>query len=343
MTLRGSLQVARIPVLLGLLLPATPVGSRFTRAARSSAWEAAWWPWLVLLAVAIAFVAVAVTSRGRRHPTWLLAVESVIAGFIGLVMPLWSLWVPSGPFGWPPRVLRPLAERLISPTALEPGMVPGGQAMHWFVLVLALAWLVIVAHTAIRQRRATPSGLHAAYTAPASAEDGAEQRPAHAPREVPSPERGRRSLQLARLLGLLALLVLAHPVLARWNEAVRVLQVETLRWTWAALAVVAIAFVAAALTGRARRHPAWLLAVESIIAVLVALVVFLPGALGGFIYAFTGFEEMIGPLLERAIMLNPPWRWFGQVLTVAWLVIVAEAAIRQTRGAPRQALSRSTS
>lgn len=126
MKLRGGLQVARIPVLLGLLLPATPAGFRFTQAARVSAWEAAWWPWLVLVAVAIAFVAVAVTARDRRHPAWLLAIEGVIAGFIGLVMPLWSLWLPSGPLGWPPRVLRPLAERLISPTALEPGMVPGG-------------------------------------------------------------------------------------------------------------------------------------------------------------------------------------------------------------------------
>lgn len=150
-------------------------------------------------------------------------------------------------------------------------------------------------------------------------------------------------MQLTRILGLLALLVVAHPVLERLAPSGPRCPRRAPAVDLGVLAVIAIAFVAAALLGRARRHPAWLLAVEGIIAVLAAVVMSLPGAPGGFIYAFTGFEETLGPVFELAIMLNPAWRWFGQVLALAWLVIVAEAAIGQTRAVPRQAVSSSAS
>lgn len=148
------LRVARPLVLVGLLLLSARV------------WNEWWTPafgrlepgtlqraWTVLVAIAVAFLVIAVVARQGRQPRWLLAVEGAIAGLIGVVVPVWGVWLGVGPEAAPlPGVVQPLATALSAPP-FAPGVEGTGMglATNWFVLVLALAWLVIVVHALVRR------------------------------------------------------------------------------------------------------------------------------------------------------------------------------------------------
>lgn len=299
------LQTARVVVLLALLVPVRPAGFRFAHAINSADWPAAVWPWLALVAIPLAFVAVASAGRRRRHSPWLLAGEGLLAALIGLLLPLWSLWSPFGQFTFP-VVLHPLAAALRHPFAFDPGIVRG---LYWLILVLAFTWLVLVAATALRQRR----------RGDAQAADGDGLRAL------------RVSLQLARIPALVALLVVGTSLWARWAEALQVLDLAALRWSWVALAAAGLGFLTVALAGRAHRHPPWLLAGEGLVAAAVALLLLVPGGLGAYVFGGGqpgGMLESLAQLVE-ALGLTQGRSWFAPVLALAWVVIVADAAGRQ--------------
>lgn len=108
--------------------------------------------WTVLVAIAVAFLVVAMAREGRQ-PRWLLAVEGAIAALIGAVVPVWGMLLGLHPDAVPlPGVVQPLATAL-SASPFESGMEETGMSLatNWFVLVLALAWLVIVVHAVVRR------------------------------------------------------------------------------------------------------------------------------------------------------------------------------------------------
>lgn len=47
--------------------------------------------WMALVALAVVFLVAALVARQRRQPPWLLGVEAVIAGVIGVIMPVWGV------------------------------------------------------------------------------------------------------------------------------------------------------------------------------------------------------------------------------------------------------------
>lgn len=148
------LRIARPLVLVGLLLLSarvwnewwTPAFGRLEPASLQRAWAA-------LVAIAVAFLVVAMVAREGRQSRWLLAVEGAIAGLIGAVVPVWGMLLGVGPDAVPlPGVVQPLATALgTSPFASRMEGTGMGLATSWFVLVLALAWLVIVVHAVVRR------------------------------------------------------------------------------------------------------------------------------------------------------------------------------------------------
>lgn len=93
------------------------------------------WPtWIAIVLTAGAFVAIALIGREtQHHSAWILAVEGLIAAFIGFVPPLkWIEW-----FG-------------LNTFVTTAGFHQGGVN---FIHPLAIAWLVIAARTGMRQAR----------------------------------------------------------------------------------------------------------------------------------------------------------------------------------------------
>lgn len=146
-----TLRIVRVPVLVALLLLDKPLFDRFLPAVQRLKMEPLRWNWTALVALAVVFLVVALVARQRRQPPWLLGVEAVIAGVIGVIMPAWGVWVAMRPDGVGlPGVLQPLADALGRNPVQSGGF---GLAMNWFVLVLTLAWMVIVVESALRQVR----------------------------------------------------------------------------------------------------------------------------------------------------------------------------------------------
>lgn len=144
--MRTTLQIIRFLVLIGLLLAAKPVGSRWTEAFTTIEYPALRWTWLGLAALAVAFLAVAVVARGRGQPRWLLAGEGVVAVVIAAVLVVPGLL---GTFVGPGSgLLEPMGRvnEFAQDTVLTPGTVGYGR-------VLALAWVVIVVEAVVRHIR----------------------------------------------------------------------------------------------------------------------------------------------------------------------------------------------
>lgn len=137
------------------------------------------------------------------------------------------------------------------------------------------------------------------------------------------------TLQAGRILVLVGLLLAVESLWPRWSTAVRLLEYPALRWTWLALAALALAFLTVALLARGRRQPPWLLAAEGLVAAITAVVFLVPGALGR-----SGLVEGVAPLAEfvNDMALIQGTTWYLRVLVLIWLVIVADAAVRQVRG-----------
>jgi hypothetical protein len=127
------LQIARVPVLVGLLLAAGTPQLELVRAFGRIDVSAAWRPWLMLVVLATGFVALALLGRERRHPPGVLVFEGLVAAVIGLIPPFfWILWFGLGPFV----------------------MATGAPTGNMFSQVLGVTWLVSVGMTAVRQVRA---------------------------------------------------------------------------------------------------------------------------------------------------------------------------------------------
>lgn len=127
------LQVARIPVLIGLLLSTGPLLTSGARAAVRVETEGVLQVWWWLVAVAAVFVAVALVGRRRGHPTGILVLEGLVAAVLGTVPPVqWLVW-----FG-----INPFTEAAGGTSGLMAPMQP-----------LSIAWLGIVVWTARSQAR----------------------------------------------------------------------------------------------------------------------------------------------------------------------------------------------
>lgn len=128
----------------------------------------------------------------------------------------------------------------------------------------------------------------------------------------------------------MGLLLAAGPVMARWREAFQVTDLGSLWWTWLLVVAVVLVFLGMAVVGRRGRQPVWLLAGEGIIAALFSVLA--PGwmmlrtpqpATAG-----TPIDEWAQNLLDTFTTGPTP---FTTVLTLTWLLIVAESAVRQAR------------
>lgn len=295
-------------MLLGLLVPVRPLGFRFARAINTADYEAAVWPWLALVVTAVVFVAVASGARRSRHPPWLLAGEAVLAALMGLIMPAWSLWSPLDRLTFP-VVLHPLVAALRHPFAFDPAIVRG---LYWFILLLSLAWLVTVATTALRQRRRgeTP------------------------PRDDDGLATVRRRLRFARVPALIALLVVATSLWVRWAEALQVLDLGALRRSWVALAAADLAFFAVAWPAAAAGTRCGCWPARALSPWPSRCWCWCPAGSGAFVFGGAepggGWDPLAG--FVAGLGLTQGRSWFGPVLALAWVVIVADAAVGRRRG-----------
>lgn len=130
---------------------------------------------------------------------------------------------------------------------------------------------------------------------------------------------GKTALQLARILALLLLMRATGWYVVAIHQGVTRLQMDQLWRPWAAVSLVSVLFVVVVLVGRRHRHPWVVLAVEAVVAAVLAFV--------------------------------PPWQWviwfglsgwsnamvggFVQPLAVAWLVAVVLRGFHQLRDADR--------
>lgn len=318
MALRRSLQVGRVAALLVVLLLARPVLSRLLQMSQTANTEGLRWLALALVAIPLVFMGVVVVARRTRHPSWLLVVEGVLAALLGLVLPLWGLTDVSGAFAWLPDAVDRAAAAFRHPIGVA---VPGlGQAANWLVVVLALAWLVSVVATAVHQRRHPPLWYASSTSAP------------------PSGSVGVRTLtQAGRILALVVLLLVAGWVLTPWSQALTTVEFATLWWTWLALAAIALAFLVGAAAGRGSRHRPWLLAGEALVAAVIAVVLVGPGVIGSFLGPVPAREVVARMLRLPAEVGVTTGMWFYlETLAIAWLVVVADTALRQRRASASQ-------
>ncbi len=127
--------IVRIPLLVVVLLAGGPLLRMYSQQRMRLNPEgmiASLGPWLLLVALAVVFLAVTFAGRDQRHPAWVLAIEYVVAGLFAVVPPmLWYLV-----FG-----LGIVADAMGSTT---------GSA---YAQVLAVAWLVVAVRTGRRQRK----------------------------------------------------------------------------------------------------------------------------------------------------------------------------------------------
>lgn len=142
-----AFQLARIPILVGLLLLTGPLMLSGMRAAAEIKIEAVWGPWTLLAAIMIAFVVVMLVARQRRHPMAILTIEGLVAAALGLVPPIqWVSW-----FG-------------ISGAFIE--ATGGTIGLFGIMQPLAIAWLGVVVFTGTRQIRADDPADDASSNAP---------------------------------------------------------------------------------------------------------------------------------------------------------------------------------
>lgn len=312
MTKRAGWQVARIAALVGLLLLADPVLSQRVEVLSGGPGGGGAWAAVALVGLPVVFVGLAVAGRGGRRPGWGLALEALIAALLGVILPGCAVILAAVEVaGWPPAVVRPLVDALSLPAAVD-SLAGLAQAANWYVLVLALAWLVIVVESAGRQRRWD--------------RDGSGGQPAREPGGAA--EGWRRGLRVGRPLALVALLWLADPVRARWEEAFALVEAASMWWTWLLMSAVAVAVVAVAVVGRRRRHPRWLLAGEGVLAAVIGLVLaapVLPAPMPGRDIAVV--DEAMAALLETFGTGTTP---YVGVLALVWLVVVVATAVSQT-------------
>lgn len=159
------LRILRVPLLLALLLLSSPVFERHLSALQRVEMDRLQSTWTALVTIAVVFLIAAVIGRQQRQPLWLLVVEALLAGLIGLIgliVPAWGMWLGGmGPDGLAlPGALQLLVEAFGDPRFVAGPLQGMGVALNWFVLVLALAWLVVVAESAIRQIRQTRASRH---------------------------------------------------------------------------------------------------------------------------------------------------------------------------------------
>lgn len=134
------LQLARIPLLLGLLrFVAEPQG--YQKAVVTLEWGEMWPPLLVLVAASMVFVGAALAGRDRHQPAWLLAIEAAIAVLFGIYALTAGMAVAVLETNWAVQ-LDGLLHSIV-----------GGPFLSTFQPGLLVTWVVVVFWSAVRQRR----------------------------------------------------------------------------------------------------------------------------------------------------------------------------------------------
>lgn len=132
--------------------------------------------------------------------------------------------------------------------------------------------------------------------------------------------------QWARIPVLLALLWATAPPLEALSRAVSRLDEQALWLPWLSASVLGMAFVVVMLAGRRQQHSWGVLAVEAVVAAIVA---FVPPA----------YWVMWGGIWTTWIAGLEPWALamgggFAQPLAMAWLGVVGLRVVQHLRGAP---------
>jgi hypothetical protein len=137
------MKLARIPLLVALLLVSGPLQWRYMQQRfvfTADGMVGSIPPWLMLVAVAVAFLIIVAAGRDQRHASWLLVLEGFVATVIALVPPLvWAQVMGAGP--WTQAM--------------------GGTTGAAYAQILGVVWLVTVVRTGMSQRRARRAGLPA--------------------------------------------------------------------------------------------------------------------------------------------------------------------------------------
>lgn len=122
-------------------------------------------------------------------------------------------------------------------------------------------------------------------------------------------------LQLARVLGLIALLALAAMQVRAKYSAMASFELTELRGWWVVATLINVTFIAVLLVGRRTRHAWAVLAVETVVAATLALVLPLQWA---FWFGFSRWTDALGDGLL-------------QTLALAWLGVVVATGVHQVR------------
>lgn len=148
-----------------------------------------------------------------------------------------------------------------------------------------------------------------------------------------------RLLQLGRIPLLLILLrVVAAPQQA-YQKAIATLEPSEMWQPLLVLVATSVVFVGAALAGRDRHQPAWLLAIEGAIAVLFGIYALTAGMAVAALE--TNWAVQLDSLLQ-SIVGGPFLSMFQPGLLVTWAVIVVWSAMRQRRRHPASIVNERT-
>lgn len=144
-----------------------------------------------------------------------------------------------------------------------------------------------------------------------------------------------RLLQLARIGLLLGLLRFVAVPQQAYGKAITTLEPDEMWSPLLALVATSVVFVGAALAGRDRHQPAWLLAIEGAVAVLVGIYTLTAGMVVTALE--TNWAVQLDGLLQ-SIVGGPILSIFQPGLLVTWVVVVVWSAVRQRRRHPAGAV-----
>ena len=135
MSARGWWQVARVPVLLGLLVGVGHFQAELAAATAQLDVDRSRMPWFAIVLIGVAFVVIALAARRHGPVRVTSAIEVGIAALLVFITPIF-MWLE------------------FSPTQVWPGLAwlrgwIGAPAGNMFMQGLAVAWLVIAARSLV--------------------------------------------------------------------------------------------------------------------------------------------------------------------------------------------------
>lgn len=156
-----ALRLARIAALLALIWLAGTFVVEWNNAISlfpSQVVPAPHFTWLKLTGAAMGFMAVALVARGPGQALWLLIVEAVVAGYVGILAPSMEVW-----FAFRDLPDYAPANALVEFFRLSPLWL--GQNLL-LPAALGIAWLGVSVESVVRQVRHTTFRVRSQQTVP---------------------------------------------------------------------------------------------------------------------------------------------------------------------------------